>query len=245
MARTAHAREILLPHPGTFDRHAATAMVAAAAQAAEDAHRRQQAAALRASNAREVLAALNQLWTDLPTDPRPSLEDKIRAARTRKQEAEAEAGAADGKLTRLTQQHDEHTRDRDTAQQTLNQVAETRRLLAPAVTAEAALASAREQLPSPPPGGVRHQAAQRRTRQTQTSARREGRDRQRPGPRPPTPPRRRRRGPSRRRAFTRKRRAAAGGRRNHHPGPARKHRSGPARRGHRPPAAPTAQRCPQ
>ncbi len=140
--------EILLPHPGTFDRHAATAMVTAAAQAAEDAYRRQQAAALRASNARQVLAALNQLWTDLRTDPRPSLEDKIRAARTRKQEAEADAEAADGKLTRLTQRHDEHTRDRDTAQQTLNQVAETRRLLAPAVTAAAALASAREQLPS-------------------------------------------------------------------------------------------------
>ena len=140
--------EILLPHPGTFDRHAVTAMVTAAAQAAEDAYRRQQAAALRASNARDVLAALNQLWIDLLTDPRPGLEDKIRAARTRKQEAEAEAEAADGNLTRLTQQHDEHARDRDTAQQTLNQVAETRRLLAPAVTAEAALASAREQLPT-------------------------------------------------------------------------------------------------
>lgn len=75
--------EILLPHPGTFDRDAATAMVAAATQTAEDAHCRQQAAALQASNAREVLAALNQLWTDLPTDPRPSLEDKIYTARTR------------------------------------------------------------------------------------------------------------------------------------------------------------------
>ncbi len=140
--------EILLAHPGTFDRDAATAMVAAATQTAEDAHCRQQAAALQASNAREVLAALNQLWTDLPTDPRPSLEDKIYTARTRKQEAEAATGAADGKLTRLTQRHDEHTRDRYIAQQTLNQVAETRRLLAPAVTAEAVLTSAREQLPT-------------------------------------------------------------------------------------------------
>lgn len=140
--------QTLLPHPGTFDRQAATAMVASATQIAEDARRHQQAAAQRAINAREILAALNQLWTDLPTDPRPGLEDKIRAALSRKQEAEAEADTADRKLTRLTQEQDEHTRGRDTAQQTLNQVAETRRLLAPAVTAAATLAAARKQLPT-------------------------------------------------------------------------------------------------
>ena len=140
--------QVLLPHPGTFDRAAATAMVAAAAQAAEDARSCQQVACLRAINAREMLAALNQLWIDLSTDPRLSLEDRIRAAQTRKQEAEAEAEAADGKLTRLTHQHDEHTCACDTAQQILNQVAEIRRLLAPAVAAASMLASAREQLPA-------------------------------------------------------------------------------------------------
>ncbi len=71
---------VLLPHPGTFDRDAATAMVSAASQAAETARRHQQAASLRAINAREMLAALNQLWTDFPADPRPSLEDKIGGA---------------------------------------------------------------------------------------------------------------------------------------------------------------------
>ncbi len=139
---------VLLPHPGTFDRHAATAMVAAAAQSVQDAHRCQQDAAQRATNAREILAALNQLWTDFPGDPRPGLEDKIAAARTRKAEAETEAQMAEGTLTRLVQQQEEHTRDRDTAQQSMNRVAETRRLLAPAVAAAVVLASHRLQLPS-------------------------------------------------------------------------------------------------
>ena len=139
---------VLLPHPGTFDRHAATAMVAAAAQAAEDAHQRQQDAADRATNAREMLATLNQLWTDFPSDPRPGLEAKTAAARTRKAEAEAEAQVAEGKLTRLAQEQEEQTRDRDTAQQTLNRIGETRRRLAPAVTAAAVLASCRQQLPT-------------------------------------------------------------------------------------------------
>ena len=139
---------VLLPHPGTFDRDAATAMVAAAAQAAEDAGRRQQDAAERATNAREMLAALNQLWTDFPSDPRPALEAKIAAARTRKTEAEADVQAAEGKLTRLAQEQEEHTRDRDVAQQALNRIAETRRRLAPAVAAAAVLASHRQQMPA-------------------------------------------------------------------------------------------------
>jgi len=138
---------ILLPHPGTFDRHAATAMVSAAGRAAEDAHQRQQDAAQRAIDAREMLAALSQLWTDFPSDPRPGLEAKIAAARTRKTEAEAEEQVAEGKLTRLAQQQEEHTRNLDSAQQTLNRIAETRRRLAPAVAAAAVLASHRQQLP--------------------------------------------------------------------------------------------------
>jgi hypothetical protein len=140
--------QVLLPHPGTFDRHAVTAMVAAAAQSVGDAHRRQQDAAQRATNAREMLAALNQLWTDFPGDPRPGLEAKIAAAQTRKAEAEAEAQVAEGQLTRLAQQQEEHTRDRDTAQQALNRIAEARRRLAPAVAAAAVLASHRQQLPT-------------------------------------------------------------------------------------------------
>jgi hypothetical protein len=94
------------------------------------------------------LAALNQLWADFPADPRPNFEDKMGAARTRKQEAEAEAEAADSESDRLIQQQDEHIRRRDTAQRTLNQVAETRRLLAPAVAAASVGASLRGQLPA-------------------------------------------------------------------------------------------------
>jgi hypothetical protein len=123
-------------------------MVSAATKAAADAHDRQLAAALRATNAREMLAALNQFWTDFPADPRPGLEEKINAARMRKEEGEAGAENAERKLTRLRQQQEEHTGSRDTAQETLNRVAETRRLLAPTVAAEAVLASAQERLPA-------------------------------------------------------------------------------------------------
>ena len=140
--------QVLLPHQGTFDRQAVTAMITAATKAAEDARQRQQVAAQRASEVRDMLAALNQLWADHPTDPRLGLEEKLRAARARKEEAEAQAGEAEGNLTRLQQRQKQHTHDRDTAQHILNQVAETRRLLAPAVAAEAALASIREQLPT-------------------------------------------------------------------------------------------------
>ncbi|HUZ55899.1 MAG TPA: hypothetical protein VMU94_25650 [Streptosporangiaceae bacterium] len=139
---------VLLPHQGTYDRQAATAMVSAATKAAADAHDRQQAAALRAASAREMLAALNQFWTDTPTDPRPGLEDRIHAARIRKEEGQAGAEEAERKLTRLRQRQEEHAGSRDTAQETLNLVAETRRLLAPAVAAGAALASAQERLPA-------------------------------------------------------------------------------------------------
>jgi len=140
--------QVLLPHPGTYDRQAATAMVSAATKAAADAHDRQQAAALRAANAREMLAALNQFWTDLPTDPRPALEEKMHAARVRKDEDEAAAEKAENKLARLGQQQKEQSSSRDTAQQILNRVAETRRLLAPTVAAETVLRSAQERLPA-------------------------------------------------------------------------------------------------
>ncbi len=69
-------------------------------------------------------------------------------ARTRRHEAEADAEAADIEFARLTQQQDEHIRRCDSAQRTLNQVAETRRLLAPAVAAASVSDSVREQLPA-------------------------------------------------------------------------------------------------
>ena len=140
--------QVLLPHPGTYDRQTATAMVSEATKAEADARDRQQAAALRATNAREMLAALNQFWTDLPTDPRPTLEEKTHAARVRKEEGEAGAEEAENKLTRLGQQQEEQISSRNTAQLILSRVAETRRLLAPAVTAETVLDSAQERLPA-------------------------------------------------------------------------------------------------
>jgi hypothetical protein len=138
---------LLLPHPGTFDRDAASAMADAATRAAAEARHRHQAASVRATNARKMLAALNQLWTDLPADPRPSLTGKIRAARARKDEADALARAANGNLTDLARQQADHCRERDTAEESLTRIAETRRLLAPAVTAAGMLAKTRAQLP--------------------------------------------------------------------------------------------------
>jgi hypothetical protein len=152
-ANNAHGQDgtrgrVLLPHPGTFDRDAATTMVAAASQAMELAHLRQQDAAQNATNAREMLAALNHLWAEFPSDPRPGLEAKLAAARARKAEAGAEAQTAEDKLARLAQHHEDHMRDRDSAQETLNRIAETRRRLAQAVAAAAVLASHWQQLPT-------------------------------------------------------------------------------------------------
>jgi hypothetical protein len=160
-----HGR-LLLPNPGTFDRPAAAAMVTAATRAAEDGRRRHQAAISQATDAREMLAALNQLWTGLPADPRPDLQDKIEAAQARRDESEARAQAAENAIARLAQQQEGHIRDRDAAQQTLDQVAEARRLLAPAIAAASSIASAREHRP---PLRQAASAARRRVDQLSTS----------------------------------------------------------------------------
>jgi hypothetical protein len=94
-----------------------------------------------------MLAALNQPWTDLPTDPRASLTGKIHAARARKDDADALALAANGNLNDLARQQGDQRRESDAAEESLSRIAETRRLLAPAITAASVLAKTRPQLP--------------------------------------------------------------------------------------------------
>ncbi|MGH3500981.1 MAG: hypothetical protein ACRDQA_08815 [Nocardioidaceae bacterium] len=138
---------VLMPHPGIFDREAATQMVAAATASLQTAIDRRQDVERRAEDARNMLAALEQLWTDLPDDPRAELTEKIRTAQGRQRDAESEEQAAIGRLDALARQRRVHQRDRDAAQQAIDDATETRRLLVPVVAAAASLARAREQLP--------------------------------------------------------------------------------------------------
>jgi hypothetical protein len=138
---------VLLPHAGIYDRDAASRLVSAAEEALKAATRRLHAAASRGTDARDMLAALSRLWTDLPDDPRDELTERIRAARGRQSAAESEAQAAIGRLGQLERQHAARKRDRDAAQQVIDDATETRRLLGPVIAAAHARQRAREQLP--------------------------------------------------------------------------------------------------
>ncbi len=139
---------VLLPPPGVFDRDAAHNMVASATEALAEATRLLQAANQRGVDARVMLAALSQLWKDLPNDPRRELAEKIRAAHERRQEAESDAQDAHAQLEELARQRRERQRERDTAQRTIDTATETRLRLSPVITAAATLAGSREQLPT-------------------------------------------------------------------------------------------------
>jgi hypothetical protein len=139
--------QVLLPHPGTYDRAAADEMLIAARDALADARQREQTATLRGTKARHMLAALTQLWDDLTEDPRPGLDEKIRTARERHQAAADAENTATEKLDYLTRQHADRIQDQDHAQRTVDQSTEARRRLAPAVTAASALDQLRKDLP--------------------------------------------------------------------------------------------------
>jgi rubrerythrin len=137
---------VLLPPPGIFDRDAARELVASATDALAEATLLLQAATQRGTDARALFAALSQLWTDLPDDPRPRLEEKIRAAHERQHAAECDARAARGRLDRLSRQRGDEQRERDLAQDTIDTAGETRLCLAPVIIAAATLAQSREQV---------------------------------------------------------------------------------------------------
>jgi hypothetical protein len=139
---------VLLPHQGVYDRDVASQLVDAAKAELEDATLRQRAAERRSSDARDLLAALSQLWSDLPDDPRNELTEKVGAARERQRAAETDEQAAIGKLDDLSRQRRGRQRERDDAQQAFDDATEIRRLLVPVIAATAALADARKQLPA-------------------------------------------------------------------------------------------------
>lgn len=150
---------VLLPHPGTYDREAAGDMLTAAEETLAAATRTLNEATRRADDARNTLAALTQLWTDEPDDPRPGLRDKITSAQERLASAREEEQAATGALGALAQAKLQRRSERDAAQKLLDQATEARRRLAPAIGAAEALADLRERLP-----GLRATEAQHQRR---------------------------------------------------------------------------------
>lgn len=139
--------QVLLPHPGTYDRAAADEMLAAARGALTEATQREREALQRGTNARNVLAALTQLWDQYPEDPRPGLEESIRTARERHQAAVDAESVANGKLDDQTRQGADRERDLEQARRVVEESAEIRRQLAQAVAAAGALARIQKQLP--------------------------------------------------------------------------------------------------
>jgi hypothetical protein len=138
---------VLLPPAGIFDRDAARDMVASATESLAEASRLLQAANKRGTNARAMLAALEQLWTDLPGDPRRGLAEKINSARERQQDADRDEQAAQAGLDYLAGQRREQQHERETAQRTIDTAADTRLRLAPVIAAAETLTRSRAQLP--------------------------------------------------------------------------------------------------
>jgi hypothetical protein len=140
--------QVLLPHPGIFDRQAARDMLDSATQALAAATERLTRAATRATNTRDILAALSRLWTDLPDDPRPEYTQRRNTANARRAAAEAEQDHAAARLAALEDLQTERETERDTAQRRCDDATDKRRLLAPVISAATALHEARGQLPA-------------------------------------------------------------------------------------------------
>ncbi|WP_037682580.1 hypothetical protein [Streptomyces griseus] len=153
---------VLLPHPGTYDREAASDMLTAAESALTSATLRLQEAGQRASDARGALAALTQFWKDFPGDPRTAVQEKIRSAQERVEAARSDAQAAADALQDLARLKQEHEAARAAAQEVIDRATEMRRLLIPVISAADALSSAREKLP-----GLRTAEAEHRRRVNQ------------------------------------------------------------------------------
>ncbi|MEU3337479.1 hypothetical protein [Streptomyces sp. NPDC006668] len=153
---------VLLPHPGTYDREAASDMLTAAESALTSATLRLQEAGQRATDARGALAALTQFWKDFPGDPRTAVQEKIRSAQERVEAARSDEQAAADALQDLARLKQEHEAARAAAQEVIDRATEMRRLLIPVISAADALSSAREKLP-----GLRTAEAEHRRRVNQ------------------------------------------------------------------------------
>ncbi|MGH4032891.1 hypothetical protein ACQB60_28605 [Actinomycetota bacterium Odt1-20B] len=142
-----HGR-VLLPHPGTYDRDVVGEMVSSVTLDMEKAEQRRRTATQRAAEARDMLAALTQLWKEMPTDPRPGLTVRVRTGAEQLATAEADERAAQGTLREIVQDKERRQRQRDAAQTAVEEASEQRRLLAPVIDAATVLATVCERLPS-------------------------------------------------------------------------------------------------
>ncbi len=138
---------VLLPPAGAFDREAAAAMVDSAAAALTEASDRLSTATHQGDDARNVLAVLRGLWANYPSDPRGELAQAVEKARQRVGEAEQATLEATERLQSLNRRRSGLIEQRDAAQRVLDDTSETRRLLAPAITASESLTEARSKLP--------------------------------------------------------------------------------------------------
>jgi hypothetical protein len=138
---------VLLPPRGTYDKEAAAAAIDEAKKSLGMAQGDLRAAEDRATSARNMRAALEQLWHDHPEDPRDDLRDKIAAAVQRRSSAEAEGTRIEGLIADLERREQGQDRELATAQQTMDTAGEHRLRLAPVITAAKTRTTAREDLP--------------------------------------------------------------------------------------------------
>lgn len=141
---TAH---VLVPPPGMFDRFAAAQLIAAANEDRDEALQRLGIADGHGRDARAVLAALEQLWLDLPEDPRQDLEGRITSAGERVAQADTDEQKARDKLSELDQRRVHWEQRRSSAQEVVDAATERRRLLVPVIAADVTIQAARNRLP--------------------------------------------------------------------------------------------------
>lgn len=161
--------QVLLPHPGLYDRQAVQEMLDNAQDAFTDAAARLAAATAKAGDLRTLEADLSSLWRDLPDDPRPELTQRLAAAHTRRETAELEQAEAAARLTEITQLQETREADFTAAQQEIETCVERRRLLAPVIAASTTLQQARQRLP-----GLRRTATDTRLRRDELKDHRPG-----------------------------------------------------------------------
>jgi hypothetical protein len=138
---------ILLPPAGMYDKDAAATVVEAATESLAAATNDLRNAEARATDARNMLAALDRLWHDYPADPRDDLSAKIEAAEDRRTSAETDESRIAGLIADLEHQQEQEHHKRESAQQIIDAATEDRLRLAPVITAARTLATAREQVP--------------------------------------------------------------------------------------------------
>lgn len=144
---SATTARVILPTPGLYDRDTAAQLVNTARRDRATAERGVGESTRRGEDARAVLARLEQLWADLPDDPRGRLRDAVESAHIRRQEAEVDERDAQQQLADLEAHQQSQQEILDTTQQTIDDGVDIRRRLAPAILAAGTARGARAQMP--------------------------------------------------------------------------------------------------